>query len=174
MNWNRTNRKLHSWAAILTALPVFVVIATGLLLQLKKQLPWVQPPTAKGSASVPGVSFDAILKAANTAPDAKIVTWADIDRLDVRPGQGVVKVRAINGWEVQIDTATGAVLQTAFRRSDFIEAMHDGSFFHEHAKLWIFLPSGLLLLLLWLTGLYLWLAPRLTRLLRTRPHLSPS
>lgn len=168
MNWNRISRKLHSWAAIVAALPMLVVIGTGLLLQMKKQLPWVQPPTATGSPGAPQIGFAAILKSAAGAPEAGIATWEDIDRLDVRPGRGVIKVRAANGWEVQIDTTTGAILQTAFRRSDYIEAMHDGSFFHERAKLWIFLPSGLLLFSLWLTGLYLWLAPRLGRLFRRR------
>ena len=73
---------------------------------------------------------------------------------------GMVKVRCENRWEVQIDTATGEVLQVAYRRSDLIESMHDGSFFHEHAKLWIFLPSGVILLGLWLTGMYLWILPK--------------
>lgn len=155
-------------------MPLFVVISTGLLLQLKKQVPWVQPPTQKGSAKVPALGFDQILRTASLSPEANITSWADIDRLDVRPGQGVVKVQATNGWEVQVDAATGAILQTAYRRSDFIEAMHDGSFFHEHAKMWIFLPTGLLLLCLWLTGLYLWIAPRLNRWMRRRTAPSPS
>lgn len=172
MNWNRLHRKFHSWAAILTALPLLVVIVTGLLLQLKKQLPWVQPPTMEGSSPTPSLDFATVLAAATTSPEAGITTWEDIDRLDVRPGHGIIKVRAKSGWEVQLDAASGQILHTAFRRSDFIEAMHDGSFFHDHAKLWLFLPSAVLLLVLWITGLYLWLAPRLTRYLRQRRNSS--
>jgi uncharacterized iron-regulated membrane protein len=168
MNFARTQRKLHSWAAILASLPIVVVIVTGLLLQVKKQVSWVQPPTQKGAGKVPAVSFEQILAAGRSVPEAQIQNWEDIDRVDLRPSHGMAKLRSRTGWEVQVDAQSGAVLQSAFRRSDFIEAMHDGSFFHEQAKLWIFLPSGLLLLLLWITGLYLWLAPRLTRLLRRR------
>ena len=34
MQWNR---KLYRWAAILTALPVLVVILSGIILQMKKE-----------------------------------------------------------------------------------------------------------------------------------------
>ena len=49
MNFQRVSRKLHTWAAFITALPFLLVIVTGLLLQLEKQVPWVKPPTAQGS-----------------------------------------------------------------------------------------------------------------------------
>jgi uncharacterized iron-regulated membrane protein len=55
------------------------------------------------------------------------------------------------------------VLQTMVRRSDLIESLHDGSWFHDRAKLWIFFPVALALLGLWATGVYLWLLPALTR-----------
>jgi hypothetical protein len=153
------NRKLHRWGALATAVPFLVVIVTGLLLQVKKQVPWVQPVEQKGSPSAPAVSMDAMLAAAAGVPEAGIRTWDDVDRIDVRPGKGLVKVIGHSRWEVQLDATTGAVLQAAYRRSDLLEALHDGSWFHDRAKLWIFLPSGLVVLGLWLTGLYLFLLP---------------
>jgi hypothetical protein len=71
----------------------------------------------------------------------------------------MAKVWLQNGWEVQVDLGTGAVLQSAYRRSDLIESIHDGSIFAGNlTKLGVFLPSGIALLLLWLTGLWmLWL-----------------
>ena len=80
-------------------------------------------------------------------------TWEDIDRLDVRPGKGIIKVRGKNHWEVQLNAQTGEVLQVAYRRTDTIEAIHDGSWFFEGAKLWLFLPAAILLFVLWVTGL---------------------
>ena len=74
-----------------------------------------------------------------------IKSWSDIDRLDVRIDKGIVKVRGKNRWEVQIDTQTKKVLQVAYRRSDLIEQLHDGSWFNEKVKLYIFLPSGIIL-----------------------------
>lgn len=157
------SRKFHRVGAIIIALPLLVVIATGILLQVKKQLTWVQPPTAKGSSKTIAVSFDQILETAKTVPEAEITSWKNVNRLDVRPSKGIVKVRSRNDWEVQIDTKTLDVLQVEYRRSDLIEALHDGSWFHEHAKLWVFLPAALILLFLWFTGVHMYFIPYLTR-----------
>ncbi len=156
---NKWTRKGHRWGAMLVAIPVLVVISTGLLLQVKKQSAWIQPPTQKGVAAALTLSFDEILSIAAEVPLANITGWDDIDRLDVRPGKGVVKVRGKNRWEVQIDSTTGEVLMVAYRRSDLIESLHDGTWFLRDAKLWVFLPSGIVLLVLWITGIYLWILP---------------
>ncbi|MFN9257412.1 MAG: PepSY domain-containing protein [Gemmatimonas sp.] len=157
------NRKLHRWGAIATALPFLLVIVTGLLLQLKKQLAWVQPPEQRTANTVPSLSMEQILRAAQSVPEAAVTDWRDIDRLDVRPAKGIVKVTANNRGEVQVDLGTGAVLQAAYRRSDLIEQLHDGSWFADAAKLWVFLPSGVVVLGLWITGLYLFVLPFLAR-----------
>ena len=119
----------------------------------------MQPPTVKGSSKELAIRFDQVLSIAQNVPEADISNWTDIDRLDVRPNKGMLKVRAKNSWEIQIDTVSGEILQVALRRSDLIEGLHDGSFFSENAKLWIFLPAALILVFLWLTGLYLFLFP---------------
>lgn len=174
---NKWTRKLHRWGALLTVLPMVLVIGSGLLLQVKKQLPWVQPPTQKGEARVPILSFQQILDVARAQPEANIGGWDDIERLDIRPSKGIVKVKSNSSWELQIDTRSGAVLSTKYRRSDWIESLHDGSWFGDGAKLWVFLPNGLVLLGLWATGIYLWCLPvfqkRANRRRRTRNATSP-
>ncbi|MFN5599267.1 MAG: PepSY domain-containing protein, partial [Gemmatimonas sp.] len=90
------NRKLHRWGAIAAAVPFLLVVVTGLLLQLKKQLPWVQPPEQRTAHTVPAVSMAQILDAARSVPQAQVASWDDIDRLDVRPGTGLVKVTTNN------------------------------------------------------------------------------
>lgn len=157
------NRKLHRWGSALIAVPLLIIILTGILLQLKKQVTWVQPATMRGSGSVPEISFDRVLEVARGVEEAGITSWDDVDRLDVRPAKGMLKVRSKNRYEIQIDTSTGDVLQVAYRRSDLIESIHDGSFFHDLAKLWIFLPTAVILLGLWGTGVYLFLLPHLAR-----------
>ncbi len=157
------NRKVHYWGAIICALPVLIVIVSGLVLQLKKDVAWVQPPSAKGQGDEPTLSFAQILEATSKVPEAGVSSWNDIDRLDVRPGKGIVKVRCENRWEIQLDAETAEVLQVAFRRSDLIESIHDGSFFHEKAKLWIFLPSAVVLLVLWVTGIWLFVVPLISK-----------
>jgi uncharacterized iron-regulated membrane protein len=152
-------RKLHRWGALLIALPVLVVIGTGILLQLKKDFEWIQPRENKGHPGALDASFDRILETLRTVPEAKVKTWADVNRLDVRPDKGMVKVWCKNHWEVQLDTSTAAVLQVAYRRSDLIESLHDGSWFHDAAKRWVFLPAAVILFGLWLTGIYLFFLP---------------
>jgi uncharacterized iron-regulated membrane protein len=168
IHWNRLNRKTHYWGAIICAVPVLIIILTGILLLLKKNFDWIQPPTQKGTSEVPMLSYEDLLARAKSVPEAGIVSWDDIDRLDVRPGKGLIKVVAKNRWEIQLDQGTGEVLQVAYRRSDLIETLHDGTFFHENAKLWIFLPSAVTLLVLWITGIWLFVVPLLMKA-RRRP-----
>ena len=111
---------------------------------------------------------------AKTVPQAEIASWDDIDRLDVRPSKGMVKVRGKNRWEIQIDAQTGEVLQVAFRRSDLIESIHDGTYFHDSFKLWVFLPAGLILAALSITGLYLFCLPYLAKRRQRRKKLAAS
>jgi uncharacterized iron-regulated membrane protein len=165
MRFNVLNRKVHYWLAFASAVPVLVILATGLLLQLKKQWTWVQPAELRGVGTEPAIGLEALLAGARTVPALGVRTWDDVNRIDLRPGRGVAKVWLKNGWEVQVCLGTGAVLQTAYRRSDLIESIHDGSFFGgEWTKLGLFLPAGLTLLVLWVTGLWMfgviWLGRR--------------
>ena len=151
-------------------MPFFVVIVSGLLLQMKKEFTWIQPSTAEGRYTIPELSFERILGATAGVPSAEVSTWGDISRLDVQPSKGMLKVQCKNGVEVQLDAASGSVLQVAMRRSDLIEGLHDGSFFAGFAKLWIFLPSGLIVLFLWVSGLYLWWLPGSMRRRKKKRH----
>jgi hypothetical protein len=162
------NRKVHYWASAVIALPVLAIIGTGLLLQVKKQVPWVQPPEQRGKGQAPAVSLPQVLEACQSVPEAGIRGWEDVDRVDVRPARGMLKVTAHNRWEVQLDAQTGKVLQVAYRRSDLIESIHDGSWFHDGVKLWVFLPTGATLLLMWATGMYLFFLPIVVRRRRGR------
>jgi len=159
VKYNLLNRKVHYWAAAIVALPILVIVTSGLFLQMKKEVSWIQPEMIRGAGNTPELSFPKILEISRKIPEAEIKDWNDIERLDLRPSHGMVKVRAKNNWEIQIDLKTGEVLQIAYRRSDIIESIHDGSFLHEYFKFWLFLPAGIVLLLLWLTGIYMFLLP---------------
>lgn len=174
-NFNWWSRKLHRWGALVTALPMLLVIVSGLLLQVKKEFSWIQPATQSGTAKgeLPQKDWQAMVNAASTDPQAGIQTWTDIARMDVQPSKGIAKLLSDTDWELQIDLATGEVLSSAQRRSDLIERLHDGSFFADFAKLWIFLPNGLVLLGLWLTGAWLWYLPMRARK-RKRPAATSS
>ena len=152
-------RKAHRWGAVAIAAPFLLVLLTGVLLQLKKEIAWVQPPTKKGAGKEPTASFDAILAAVKTVPEAEVKGWGDVERVDVRPKDGIVKVQCKNRYEVQVDFQTSQVVQVEYRRSDIIESFHDGSWFHDSFKVYVFLPVALVVLMLWVTGMYLFALP---------------
>lgn len=172
MNLSRLNRWTHRWGSIVILIPTAVIIVSGAILQLKKESTWVQPATKSGSSSGATLPLDRVLSIVGSVPEAKVRTWDDIDRLDVRPSKGMIKVRCKNSWEVQIDANNGDILQVAYRRSDLIESIHDGSFFHESARLWIFFPTALILIVLWITGIYLFALPYWAKAKRRRSKAS--
>jgi uncharacterized iron-regulated membrane protein len=164
MAFNRLNRRIHYWATAFLTLPILLVIGSGLLLQVKKEWSWVQPEEQRGTATSPQIGFEAILSSLRALGDLAPAGWEDIDRLDVRPARGIAKVLLRNGWEVQIDLGTGEVLQTAVRRSDWIESIHDGSFFAgDLSRLGIFLPAGIVLLVMVVSGVWMFLLPLSSR-----------
>jgi hypothetical protein len=169
MSFNTLNRQVHYWIGFAAALPLLVMIGSGLLLQAKKQWAWVQPAERRGTGTVPALDLEGILASLRTVPDMQVRDWDDVNRLDVRPGRGVVKAWLMNGYEVQVDLGTGRVLQTAYRRSDVIETIHDGSYFGgDWTKLGLFLPSGVTMLVLWVSGLWMWWVPFIAKRRRAR------
>lgn len=152
-------RRVHYWLAIAVALPALTIFSTGILLQVKKQVPWVQPPERRGAGGEHRVTLDQVLAACRAVPEAGVASWDDVDRVDVRPGKHMLKVTTRTHWEIQMDTATGEVLQVAYRRSDLIESIHDGSFFASWTKLGLFLPAGVVLFVMLASGLYLFWLP---------------
>lgn len=170
MNLKKTMRQVHYWLSLGVFLPASIIFVAGIFLMLKKEVSWIQPPTAKGvvSEQLPEVSFENMLAASRLHPEAQINEWSDINRIDLRVGKGVAKIRANSGWEVQVDTKTGEVLNVAYRRSDIIEKIHDGSYFSNGVKLFVFLPTGVLLIIMWGTGIYLFLLPQIRKWQKSR------
>ena len=150
----RQNRKIHRWLALAISLPMLLVILTGIFLQLRKPVDWIQPPTLKGSQKYqPTIALEQVLDRVKTIPEMQVSDWSDIKLLDLRPKKGIIKVRNHAGLETQVDASNRDVLQTAQRRNDFVVKMHDFSAWN--ARLWLGLPVKLGFLAIFLTGLYL-------------------
>lgn len=170
MRFNIQNRKVHYWISVFLAVPLLIIICSGLMLQLKKHWSWVQPKELRGTVTTPHLDLEGILAAVQGVAELQVTGWHDINRLDVRPGRGMVKVWLHSGWEVQVDLGTGRILQTAYRRSDLIESIHDGSFFAGNwSKLGIFLPTGIALMLMLVTGLRMFWIPFSAKRKRKKP-----
>ena len=114
------------------------------------------------------VMLQSYLDAVSTVKEANISTWDDIERIDIRPDKGIAKIKSKNNWEIQIDIETSEIYASNYRRSDIIESIHDGSFFSEIVKYGWFLPSGILLLTLSLTGIYMFFIPILKKRKRNK------
>ncbi|EKU97857.1 hypothetical protein Lepto7375DRAFT_7102 [Leptolyngbya sp. PCC 7375] len=140
----------HYWLGWIVIIPWAFVIFSGLLLQVRYEVPWVMPVLQQGQGTVPAIEFTQALETAQQRPSYGVEDWKDVWRLYVYPDQGVTTIRAKNHQELQLDSATGDVLQVAVRRTDWLEDVHEGKW---HAlNLWLFLPVHVLSLLLWLTG----------------------
>ena len=168
MSINKLSRRLHYWGSFAAALPVVVILCTGILLQLKKHWSWVQPTEIRGTGTVPVIGLPDLIVSMQTDTSLRVTGWDDVSRIDIRADRGLAKVTLTSGWEAQVDLGTGVLLKTAYRRSDLIESLHDGSFFAgDWTKLGLFLPAGIVLFGLWVTGLWMfwvtWSAKRRRR-----------
>jgi uncharacterized iron-regulated membrane protein len=153
---NKLSRRLHYWGSFAASLPIIVILCTGILLQLKKQWTWVQPSEIRGTGTVPVIGLQDLITTMQTDTALKVTGWDDVSRVDIRADRGLAKITLNSGWEAQVDLGTGALLKKAYRRSDLIESLHDGSFFAgDWSKLGLFLPAGIVLFVLWVTGLWM-------------------
>lgn len=165
----------HKWTGIILGL-IFVNLAvTGFLLLKKKDYAWIQPPSQQAAAgklkdciSLRAL-FDVVL--AQNHPDFK--TDDDFDRVDFRPGQRLHKVRSKHSYtEIQVCAVTGEVLSTETRVSDWVEQLHDGSLFADWTHDWLMPVVAFALLFLVGSGIYIWLAPALSKRRRRKKKRS--
>ena len=163
MKFNVLNRKTHYWIAGVLALPLIVIAGTGSVLQLKKHSAWVQPPEKRGSTKEPTVELSGILEALKKHQALGVEHWGHVKRIDVRPDRGVAKAWLHTDYEAQVDLGTAEILQVAYRRSDWIESIHDGSIFGDGIKLYVFFPTAIALVLLWIGGVWMFAVPFLNR-----------
>ncbi len=144
--------KYHYWLGWIVIIPWAFVISSGLLLQVRYEVPWVMPTLQQGQGKVPQIEFAQVLETAQQLPEYGVQEWKDVWRVYVYPNKGVTTIRAKNRQEFQIDSATGEVLQVAIRRTDWLEDIHEGKWMGMN--LWLFLPVHILALLLWVTGAF--------------------
>jgi uncharacterized iron-regulated membrane protein len=114
----------------------------------------------------PGGSLAAALPLADLVLAARAVlpsetSEAPVDRMDVRPDDGLVKVRFDDPevTEVTLALHDGQVLHIGPRKDVFMEKLHSGELFGDG---WILLSDGAAagLLVLLITGMWLWVLPR--------------
>jgi hypothetical protein len=156
-------KKLHRLAAWTAGIPLLIISTTGVLLQVKSWVPWIQPPQKKGSATPPSINLNTLLKTAQSVPEAGVHKWNDIRTIDIKPSSGVANLRTRSDYEISVDLGTGKVLQAAPRRTSLLIQIHEGSYFGESIRYGVFLPAAILLVILWITGIFLLIRPWIIR-----------
>lgn len=169
----RRYRKWHRNVALIAGSLLLLVSITGILLAWKKNsFGLLQAKTATGSSNIPA-SWQSIAAIQHAAvhhlqlqqPQADTI----IDRIDVRPDNGIAKVIFKNHYTaIQVDLGTAEILLMETRRADLIEQIHDGSILDRFlpgnlGKLSISSISGFGLLILTISGFYLWFNPQKIR-----------
>jgi uncharacterized iron-regulated membrane protein len=159
----RSFRKWHRWISVIIALPFVITITTGIILATRGFNSWVQPEYAPIKSSL-NVSFDQILAAAKSVPEAKIEEWKDVSQIDIRPATGNIRLRAkFTQWEIQIDGTTGLVTGTGIRRASLLVSLHEGAYFGPVVRYGIFLPSAVGVFFLLVSGIVIFVQPYLNK-----------
>lgn len=155
----------HLWIGVLFTVVLLAISITGILLNHKRGLglmPEVEnAPTGAFSASL---SLGALGARALTAVGETRSAEEAIDRMDVRPRDGLVKVRLrdAGSTEVTLNLADGRVLHVGERGDVFLEKLHSGEIFGSQGVL-LSDAGAIALTLLLVTGYWLWLRPRWRR-----------
>lgn len=170
----RLLRWLHRQVAIALFIFFFIIAVTGILLGMKKNT-GLLAPTQKGVSSnaADWLPLDSLARlAVHYLRDSVSEHYSPaIERIDIRPKRGIAKFIFSDHFKsLQLDCTTGKLLLIETRKSDFIEKIHDGSLldriFHtpgEEIKLGYTFIMGLSLLMLVLSGFWLWYGPKKLR-----------
>lgn len=154
---------LHRWLGVAAGLVLLLSATTGFLLLLKKNFDWIQPVVVKGApAAVEQLQpLPAVYAAVFALGLPAFRSEADIARIDFRPAQRVHKVVSVHDHlEVQVCASTLKTSGPMPRRSDWLEELHDGSWFGGFAHTWVMPAAACVLCFLSLSGYVMWLWPK--------------
>jgi uncharacterized iron-regulated membrane protein len=143
MKW----RKWHAFFGLIAALPLIVTATTGLLLQLRSKVEWIQPSPV-GVTLEDGKPFLRVEEVLAKFP-------GEVEALFLRPGKGGFSLRLKNGNEVQLHPQTGEILKDSPRRSTLLIKIHEGSWMGVFGSLGVHFASGLILIFLIVSGIYI-------------------
>ncbi len=169
----RAFRKIHRTTGALLFVFFLFISVTGILLGWKKNSSGeILPKSYQGSSTElkDWLPLDELYQKACTILHDSVSTnlSLELQRIDVRKESGMVKfVFAEHYYGIQLDGATGELLQIKKRRSDFIENIHNGLILDyyfgtngEQIKLIYTSIMGLSLLTFTITGFWLWYGPK--------------
>jgi uncharacterized iron-regulated membrane protein len=155
----------HLWLGVVFTIVLVAISVTGVLLNHKRGLGLM--PDVAHSSDAPfraALPLDALAAIALAAVDTADRSLARVDRMDVRPDDGLIKFRLRDAaiTEVTIDLSTGAVLYVGARGDAFLEKVHSGEIFGARGVL-LSDAAAVALVITLITGLWLWIHPRIPK-----------
>ena len=168
----RWYRKWHRRVGLFAMIFLLIISLTGILLVWKKNTNGRLLANSQMGSSLSlshWISFDSLASNAISAIRGRYGNNIStvISRIDARPDKGMVKIIFEEHYHaIQLDAATGKVLLYEERRADFIEQLHDGSIIDNlingkgYGKLIYGTTAGAGLLLLTISGFWLWFNPK--------------
>jgi hypothetical protein len=166
---------VHLWLGVLSTIALIAIAITGILLNHKRGLGLMpdvpHEPTGEFTAALPleRLAYAALVAAPQSAKgdwkEGDPVDISLIDRMDVRPRNGFVKVRLRDkaSMEMTVDITTGQVIHTGRRGDVFLEKLHSGEVFGGIRFVILSDIAAVALVLTLITGYWLWLVPKLGR-----------
>lgn len=166
---------IHLWFGVLSTVALIGISITGILLNHKRGLGLMPDVAHEPSGPFAGaLALEQLAGAALTAaPEAARPGWTPgdlvdlslIDRMDVRPRNGFVKVRLRDkaSMEMTVDLASGRVIHVGRRGDVFLEKLHSGEAFGGTSFVLLSDIAAIALVLTLITGYWLWLVPKLSR-----------
>lgn len=159
----------HLWLGVVFTVALLVIAVTGVLLNHKRALGLMpdvaHEPVRPFAEALPlarlgAVALDTVARLAGDA--APGVAERAIDRMDVRPRDGYVKVRVrdARSTEVTVDLATGRVLHVGPRGDVFLEKLHTGEILEGAGGVLLSDAAAVALVLTLVTGYWLWVNPK--------------
>lgn len=159
----RTIWLLHRWLGATAGVVLLLTSITGILLLVKKDYAWIQPKTmqcAEGTAEQLQ-PLAKVYEAVFALDLPQFQSEADIARIDFRPGKRLHKVISEHdNVEVQVCAVTLKTSGPNVRRSDWLESLHDGSWFGGFAHDRVMPLIAMILLFLASSGYIMWLYPK--------------
>jgi uncharacterized iron-regulated membrane protein len=151
-------RKYHRRLSIIFALPVLIIVVTGILLILRSKLGFIQTQAPKVSP----VSLEKVRSISEVIKSLP-VDQKKISSIIYKPSKNLYAVRTKDYEEYFIHPETLEVLKKGPKMSTLLIQLHEGSFFSKWVRDYIFFPTSLVLLFLWGTGIMLFIYPKYIR-----------
>jgi uncharacterized iron-regulated membrane protein len=138
-NW----RKIHGYVALAITLPLILITVSGIVLLIRDKFEYIQPSPVNIRPVSPqyAITFEELHK-----------RFPDADQIIYRPSKGSLVVRYLDGNEHHLHPATGEILKTAMRRTNFLIELHQGSWMGKFGQHFLHVVVGLAMCFLIVSG----------------------